>query len=117
MKVENIYNHRSKYTGPIFVMMEGIDVDITQSMARIVVNGKDLPFISVRTSVWNQGPVNDLIVSTNQRIEEFYQFMWSQVPVTLTMYFLQGADLMRFARIIGINQSVTGEYIYHFSWG
>ena len=44
MKVKNIYNHRSKYTGPIFVMMEGIDVDITQSMARIVVNGKDLPF-------------------------------------------------------------------------
>ncbi|WP_144611271.1 hypothetical protein [Bacillus cereus] len=116
MKVKNIYNHRSKNTGPIFVMMEGIDVDITQSMARIVVNGKDLPFISVRTSVWNQGPVNDLIVSTNLRIEELYQFMWSQVPVMLTMYFLQGADLMRFARIIGINQSVTGEYIYHFSW-
>ena len=37
--------------------------DITQSMARIVVNGKDLPFRSVSTSVWNQGPVNDLIVS------------------------------------------------------
>jgi len=67
--------------------------------------------------IWNQGPVNDLIVSTNQRVEDFYQFMWSQVPVTLTMYFLQGADVMRFARIIGINQSVTGEYIYHFSWG
>ena len=98
-------------------MMEGIVVDITQSMARIVVNGKDLPFRSVSTSVWNQGPVNDLIVSTNQRVEDFYQFMWSQVPVTLTMYFLQGADVMRFARIIGINQSVTGEYIYHFSWG
>ncbi|HFJ9451748.1 hypothetical protein CN268_20520 [Bacillus anthracis] len=117
MKVKNIYNKGSKYTGPIFVMMEGIVVDITQSMARIVVNGKDLPFNSVRTSVWNQGPVNDLIVSTYQRIEEFYQFMWSQVPVTLMMYFLQGADLMRFARIIEINQSVTGEYIYHFSWG
>ncbi|MFV8519075.1 hypothetical protein [Bacillus sp. SBS7] len=98
-------------------MMEGIDVDITQSMARIVVNGKDLPFNSVRTSVWNQGPVNDLIVSTNQRIEEFYQFMWSQVPVTLTMYFLQGADLMRFAKINGINQRAPGEYIYHFTWG
>ncbi|MGG0291010.1 hypothetical protein ABEY30_23270 [Bacillus pacificus] len=117
MKVKNIYKERSKYTGPIFVMMEGIDVDITQSMARIVVNGKDLPFNSIRTAVWNQGPVNDLIVSTNQRVEEFYQFMWSQVPITLAMYFLQGADLMRFARIIGINQSVTGEYIYHFSWG
>ncbi|MGR5876674.1 hypothetical protein ACT7C3_10165 [Bacillus pacificus] len=97
-------------------MMEGIDVDITQSMARIVVNGKDLPFRSVSTSAWNQGPVNDLIVLTNQRVEEFYQFMWSQVPITLAMYF-QGADLMRFARITGINQSVTGEYIYHFSWG
>ncbi|EMY4799194.1 hypothetical protein [Bacillus pacificus] len=117
MKVKNIYKERSKYTGPIFVMMEGIDVDITQSMARIVVNGKDLPFNSVRTSAWNQGPVNDLIVLTNQRVEEFYQFMWSQVPITLAMYFLQGADLMRFARITGINQSVTGEYIYHFSWG
>ncbi|EMI9086327.1 MULTISPECIES: hypothetical protein [Bacillus] len=117
MKVKNIYKERSKCTGPIFVMMEGIDVDITQSIARIVVNGKDLPFRSVSTSVWNQGPVNDLIVSTNQRVEEFYQFMWSQVPVMLAMYFLQGADLMRFARIIGINQSVAGEYIYHFSWG
>ncbi|WP_144649577.1 hypothetical protein [Bacillus cereus] len=117
MKVKNMYKKRSKYTGPIFVMMEGMVVDITQSMARIVVNGRDLPFNSVRTSVWNQGPVNDLIVSTNQRIEDFYQFIWSQVPVTLAMYFLQGADLMRFARIIGINQSVTGEYIYHFSWG
>ncbi|PDY74417.1 hypothetical protein COA08_12625 [Bacillus cereus] len=98
-------------------MTEGIDVDITQSMARIVVNGKDLPFTSVRTSVWNNGPVNDLIVSTNQRVNEFYQFMWSQLPVTLTMYFLQGADLMRFARIAGINERVTGEYIYHFIWG
>lgn len=46
--------------------------DITQSMARIVVNGKDLLFRSVSTSVWNQGPVNDLIVSTNQRVEEFF---------------------------------------------
>ncbi len=46
-------------------------------MARIVVNGKDLPFRSVSTSVWNQGPVNDLIVSTNQRVEDFYQFMWN----------------------------------------
>ncbi|EEM22771.1 hypothetical protein bthur0001_21070 [Bacillus thuringiensis serovar tochigiensis BGSC 4Y1] len=82
-----------------------------------MVNGKDLPFRSVSTSVWNQGPVNDLIVSTNQRVEEFFQFMWSQVPVMLAMYFLQGADLMRFARITGINQNVTGEYIYHFSWG
>nr|WP_264448984.1 hypothetical protein [Bacillus cereus] len=98
-------------------MTEGIDVDITQSMARIVINGKDLPFTSVRTSVWNNGPVNDLIVSTNQRVNEFYQFMWSQLPVTLTMYFLQGADLMRFARIAGINERVTGEYIYHFIWG
>lgn len=62
-------------------------------------------------------PVNDLIVSTNERVEEFYQFMWSQVPVMLAMYFLQGADLMRFARIAGINQGVMGEYIYHFSWG
>ena len=53
-------------------MMEGIVVDITQSMARIVVNGKDLLFRSVSTSVWNQGPVNDLIVSTNQRVEEFF---------------------------------------------
>ncbi|KLA27587.1 hypothetical protein B4077_2224 [Bacillus cereus] len=43
--------------------------------------------------------------------------MWSQVPVMLAMYFLQGADLMRFARINGINQRVTGEYIYHFTWG
>ncbi|PIE92461.1 hypothetical protein CO726_26270 [Bacillus fungorum] len=117
MKVKNIYNERSKYTGLIFVMMEGIDVDITESMARIVVNGNDLPFNSVRTSVWSQGPVNDLIVSTNLRVEELYQFMWSQVPVMLVMYFLQGADLMRFARITGINQSVTGEYIYHLSWG
>ena len=116
MKVKNIYNHRSKYTGPIFVMMEGIDVDITQSMARIVVNGKDLPFRLVSTSVWNQGPVNDLIVSTNERVEDFYQFMWSQVPVMLAMYFLQGADLMRFARITGINQNVT-ENIFIISLG
>ena len=92
-------------------------MDITHIMARIVVNGKDLPFRLVSTSVWNQGPVNDLIVSTNERVEDFYQFMWSQVPVMLAMYFLQGADLMRFARITGINQNVTGEYIYHFSWG
>ena len=79
--------------------------------------GKIFRFVLVSTSVWNQGPVNDLIVSTNERVEDFYQFMWSQVPVMLAMYFLQGADLMRFARITGINQNVTGEYIYHFSWG
>ncbi|KAA0784569.1 hypothetical protein [Bacillus sp. BPN334] len=102
--------------GRIFVMKEGIIVDITQSVARIAVNGKDLPFTSVQTSAWNHGPVNDLIVSTNQRVNEFYQFMWSQVPVTLQMYFLQGMDLMRFARIAGINESITGEYIYHFIW-
>ena len=62
------------------------------------------------------GPVNDLIVSTNERVEEFYQFMWSQVPVMLAMYFLQGADLMRFARIAGINQGVMGS-IYIISLG
>ncbi len=45
----------------------GLNVDITQSMARIVVNGKDLPFTSVRTSRWHIGPVDDLIVSTKQR--------------------------------------------------
>lgn len=117
MKIKNINKERSKYTGPIFLIMEGIGLDITQSMARIVVNGKDLPFISVRTSVWNQGPVNDLIVSTNERVEEFYQFMWSQVPVMLAMYFLQGADLMRFVRVAGIDERVTGKYIYHFIWG
>ncbi|OTW85223.1 hypothetical protein COM21_20720 [Bacillus toyonensis] len=98
-------------------MAEEIVVDITQSVARIVVNGKDLPFTSVQTSAWNNGPVYDVTVSTKQRVNELYQFMWSQVPVTLTMYFLQGADLMRFVRITGINESVTGEYIYHFSWG
>ncbi|PFE42516.1 hypothetical protein CN317_24170 [Bacillus cereus] len=96
---------------------EGIVVDITQSVARIAVNGKGLPFTSVQTSSWNHGPVNDLIVSTNQRVNELYQLMWSQVPVTLQMYFLQGMDLMRFARIAGINEHVTGQYIYHFIWG
>lgn len=98
-------------TGLNSVMVEGIVVDITQSVVRIVVNGKDLPFTSVQTSAWNHGPVNDLIVSTNQRVNELYQFMWSQVPVTISVYFLQGADLMRFARIAGINERVTGEYI------
>ncbi|EEK75660.1 hypothetical protein bcere0009_54960 [Bacillus cereus R309803] len=43
--------------------------------------------------------------------------MWSQVPVTISVYFLQGADLMRFVRVAGINELVTGEYIYHFIWG
>ncbi|MGE7939867.1 hypothetical protein [Bacillus paramycoides] len=56
------------------------------------------------------------MVSTNQRVNELYQFMWSRVPVMLTMYFLQGADVMRFARIAGIDERVTGEYIYHFIW-
>ncbi|WP_081143638.1 hypothetical protein [Bacillus cereus] len=98
-------------------MKEVINVDITQSLARIVANGKELPFTSVRTSIWNNEPVNDLIVSVNQRGAEFYQLMWSQVPVTLVMYFLQGADMMRFARIIGINKNLMGEYIYHFFWG
>ncbi|CUB13910.1 hypothetical protein BN2127_JRS1_05049 [Bacillus cereus] len=91
-------------------------MDITQSMARIVVNGKDLPFTSVRTSVWINGPANDLIVTTKQKINEFYQSMWSRVPVMLTMYFLQGADVMRFARVAGVDESIMGEYIYHFIW-
>ena len=60
-------------------------MDITQSVSRIVVNGKDL-FTSVQTSAWNHGPVNDLIVTTNQRVNELYQFMWSQVPVTISVY-------------------------------
>ncbi|PEA11570.1 hypothetical protein COI75_20465 [Bacillus cereus] len=98
-------------------MVEEIVVDITQSVVRIVVNGKDLPFTSVQTSAWNNGPVYDLTVSTKQRVNELYQFMWSQVPVTLTVYFLQGLELMRFVRITGINENVAGEYIYHFSWG
>lgn len=98
-------------------MMEEIDVDITKSMARIVVNGKDLPFTSVRTSRWYIGPVDDLIVSSKQRVEELYQFMRSQVPVMIVMHFLQGAEYMRFAQVIRINESVTGEYTYYFSWG
>nr|WP_305143188.1 hypothetical protein [Bacillus sp. LS15-K4] len=98
-------------------MVEGIIIDITQSVARIVVNGKNLSFTSVQTSAWNNGPVNDLIVTTNQRVNELYQFMWSQVPVMMSVYFLQGADLMRFVRVAGIDERVTGEYIYHFIWG
>ncbi|PER12932.1 hypothetical protein CN484_24625 [Bacillus cereus] len=97
-------------------MLEGSIVDITQSVARIVVNGKDLSFTSVQTSAWNHGPVNDLIITTNQRVNELFQFMWSQVPVTMSIYFLQGADLLRFVRIAGIDERVTGEYVYHFIW-
>lgn len=95
---------------------EGNDVDITQSMARIVVNGINLPFTSVRTTAWINGPANDLIVTTRQRVNELYRFMWSQVPVTLTMYFIQGADIVRFARVAGADERITGEYIYHFIW-
>ncbi|RXJ13428.1 hypothetical protein ETJ91_26120 [Bacillus albus] len=95
---------------------EGIDVDITHIMARIVVNGKDLPFTSVRTTAWINGPANDLIVTTKHRLNELYWFMWSRVPVMLTMYFLQDADVVRFARVAGVDESVTGEYIYHFIW-
>ncbi|EOO24078.1 hypothetical protein IIU_06865 [Bacillus cereus VD133] len=91
-------------------------MDITQSVARIVINGKDLPFTLVQTSAWNHRHVYDLTASAKQRVNELYQFMCSQVPVTLTVYFLQGVDLMRFARITGINESITGEYIYYFSW-
>ncbi len=53
---------------------EGIDVDITLSMARIVVNEINLPFTSVRTSIWVNGPANDLIVTTKKRVNEFYRF-------------------------------------------
>ncbi|HDR3347394.1 TPA: hypothetical protein QCX17_003872 [Bacillus cereus] len=91
-------------------------MDITQSMARIVVNGINLPFTSVRTTAWINGPANDLIVTTRQRVNELYRFMWSQVPVTLTMYFIQGADIVRFARVAGADERITGEYIYHFIW-
>ena len=95
---------------------EGIDVDITQSMARIVVNGINLPFTSVRTTAWINGPANDLIVTTRKRVNELYLVMWSRVPVMLTMYFIQGADMVRFARVAGVDESITGEYIYHFIW-
>lgn len=98
-------------------MKEVIDVDITQSMARIAVNGKDISFTSVGTSLWNHRPVNNLVILTKQRVAEFYQFMWSQVTVTLQMYFLDGMDLMRFARVTGINESIMGEHIYYFFWG
>lgn len=101
----------------ILVMLGVIDLDITKSMARIVVNEKDLPFISVRTTAWDIGPVNDLIVSTRRRMNGFHQLMWWKVPVMLTMHFIQGADLMRFATIIEIDERIAGEYIYHFSWG
>ncbi|QCY64765.1 MULTISPECIES: hypothetical protein [Bacillus] len=95
---------------------EGIDVDITQSIARIVVNGIDLPFTSVRTTAWINGPANDLIVTTRQRVNELYRVMWSRVLVMLTMYFIHGADIVRFARVAGVDESITGEYIYHFIW-
>lgn len=95
---------------------EGIDVDITQSIARIVVNGIDLPFTAVRTTAWINGPANDLIVTTRQRVNELYRVMWSRVPVMLKMYFIQGADIVRFTRVAGVDESITGEYIYHFIW-
>ncbi|AHX21702.1 hypothetical protein J3D61_005859 [Bacillus cereus] len=91
-------------------------MDITQSIARIVVNGIDLPFTSVRTTAWINGPANDLIVTTRQRVNELYRVMWSRVPVMLKMYFIQGADIVRFARVAGVDESITGEYIYHFIW-
>ncbi|HDR8066279.1 hypothetical protein H0I83_11965 [Bacillus thuringiensis serovar fukuokaensis] len=50
-------------------------MDITHIMARIVVNGKNLPFTSVRTSAWINGLANDLIVTTKQRVNELYRFM------------------------------------------
>ncbi len=82
-------------------------MDITQSMARIVVNGINLPF----TSVWINGPANDLIVTIKKRVNELYRFLWSRVPVMLTMYFIQGVDMVRFARVAGVDESITGEYI------
>ncbi|MDR4369748.1 hypothetical protein FO514_34360, partial [Bacillus cereus] len=91
---------------------EGIDVDITQSIARIVVNGIDLPFTSVRTTAWINGPANDLMVTTRQRVNELYRVMWSRVPVMLTMYFIHEADIVRIARVAGVDESITGEYIY-----
>ncbi|OXB97379.1 hypothetical protein CGQ22_18940 [Bacillus sp. M13(2017)] len=91
-------------------------MDITQSIARIVVNGIDLPFTSVRTTAWINGPANDLIVTTRQRVNELYRVMWSRVLVMLTMYFIHGADIVRFARVAGVDESITGEYIYHFIW-
>lgn len=91
-------------------------MDITKSMARIVVNGINLPFTSVSTTAWINGPANDLIVTTRKRVNELYRVMWSRVPVMLTMYFIQGADMVRFARVAGVDESITGEYIYHFIW-
>ncbi|EOP91861.1 hypothetical protein IGM_01921 [Bacillus cereus HuB4-4] len=32
------------------------------------------------------------------------------------MHFIQIADYMRFARIVGIDESIEGEYTYHFFW-
>ncbi len=93
-----------------------INLDITHSTVRIVINGRDIQFTSVRTSEWNHGPVKDLIASTKQREDELFQFLWSQVPVTIEMYFFQGSDLMRLAKITGINETIAGEHIYYFLW-
>ena len=49
-------------------------------------------------------------------MNELYRVMWSRVPVMLKMYFIQGADIVRFARVAGVDESITGEYIYHFIW-
>ena len=90
-------------------------MDITQSMARIVVNGIDLPFTSVRTTVIN-GPANDLIVMTRQRVNEPLSFYVVTGASHANDVFYLGADIMRFARVAGVDESITEEYIYHFIW-
>ncbi|WP_337678460.1 MULTISPECIES: hypothetical protein [Bacillus cereus group] len=92
-------------------------MDITKTIARMTIDGKEISFISVGTSAWDNGPVNDLIVSTKERIREYYTLLWSQQTVAIVIHFLRGAVQVKFAKVIGITDDPTGEYIYHFYWG
>lgn len=92
-------------------------MDITKSIAEIVVDNEELAFIKIRTMAWDNGPTFDLIVRTHEKVKKFYNLLWSQKKVSIVIHFSRGAIKVKLTQVIGVKNDITGQYEYHFFWG
>lgn len=83
-------------------------------LEKIIVDGEELSFVSVKTSNWDNGLVAGFIIRTNEKIKKYYDALWSQEEVSVEVYYNDGSVKFKLAKIIGVKDGTNGQYEYHF---
>ncbi|MEK4711149.1 hypothetical protein [Bacillus sp. FSL R10-2780] len=90
-------------------------MDITQDIDKIIVEGEELPFVKVKTlHLTVDHSVVGIIVRTHEKIKKFYDALWSQDEVALTVNYKNGSFHYKVSKIITIKDGINGQYEYHF---